>query len=230
MKILIIGGGNMGQTFARSFLSTHIVGADQMFILEKSPEKAKELEGLHLGTVYGEPGAYVQQSDLIILAVKPQDFPVLATTICNYIDNQQVVLSIMAGVKIASIQQHLGTAKVVRAMPNLPAQTGSGMTVFTSSTEVTRIDIVTVQHRITATGNAIYLVGPLSETFLKERGGQTSKNSGEDTLLRHLSQTVRAVLYVRVECQHLLIVFGLDTCGELRAIANDGARLEVVGK
>ncbi|MBP6396327.1 MAG: pyrroline-5-carboxylate reductase [Saprospiraceae bacterium] len=157
MKILIIGGGNMGQTFARSFLSTHIVGTEQMFILEKSPEKAKELEGQNLGTVYGEPGDYVQQSDLIILAVKPQDFPVLATAIRNYIDKQQVVLSIMAGVKMAAIHDHLGTAKVVRAMPNLPAQTGSGMTVFTSSAEVTRIELVTVQNLINATGKAIYV-------------------------------------------------------------------------
>lgn len=157
MKILIIGGGNMGQTFARSFLSSHIVGADQMFILEKSPEKARELEGQNIGSVHGEPGLYVQESDLIILAVKPQDFPVLAGTIRNYIDQQQVVLSIMAGVKMESVYEHLGTAKVVRAMPNLPAQTGNGMTVFTSTPEVTRIELVTVQNLINATGKAIYV-------------------------------------------------------------------------
>ena len=92
-------------------LPAAFLGTEQMFILEKSPEKAKELEGQNLGTVYGEPGDYVQQSDLIILAVKPQDFPVLATAIRNYIDKQQVVLSIMAGVKMAAIHDLLGTAK-----------------------------------------------------------------------------------------------------------------------
>ena len=53
MKILIIGGGNMGQTFARSFISTHIVRPEQMIILEKSPEKAMELDGQKLGLLFG---------------------------------------------------------------------------------------------------------------------------------------------------------------------------------
>ena len=157
MKILIIGGGNMGQTFARSFISTHIVRPEQMIILEKSPEKAMELDGQKLGLLFGEPGAYIRDADLIILAVKPQDFGRLADSIRNYIDTQQVILSIMAGVKTSTIYERLGTSKIVRAMPNLPAQMGAGMTVFTSTTEVSRIELVMVQNLINATGKAIYV-------------------------------------------------------------------------
>lgn len=157
MKILIIGGGNMGLTFAKSFLTTHIVIAQDMYILEKSLEKAEELKLQNIGTVFGEPGDFIKKSDLIILAVKPQDVGDLFEKIKPYIDPQQVVLSIMAGVKIASIVNGLGTQKVVRAMPNLPAQIGVGMTVFTSSQEVTRIELVTVQNLINATGKAIYV-------------------------------------------------------------------------
>ncbi len=43
MNILVIGGGNMGLTYAQSFLRSHIVTPDQMLILEKSPEKAKSI-------------------------------------------------------------------------------------------------------------------------------------------------------------------------------------------
>ncbi len=157
MRILIIGGGNMGQTFARSFLSTHIVRPEHLIILEKSPEKAQELKGQKLGTLFGEPGSYIQGADLIILAVKPQDFGKLAESIRDYIDKQQVVLSIMAGVKMKTIYDQLGTAKIVRAMPNLPAQLGNGMTVFTSTAEVSRIELVMVQNLINATGKAIYV-------------------------------------------------------------------------
>ena len=42
-------------------------------------------------------------------------------------------------------------------MPNLPAQMGAGMTVFTSTTEVSRIELVMVQNLINATGKAIYV-------------------------------------------------------------------------
>lgn len=157
MKILIIGGGNMGLTFARSFLATHIVIAENMFILEKSIEKAEELKKQQIGSIHGEPDNYIQEADLIILAVKPQDSSDLFSRIKPYVDSQQVVLSIMAGVQMETIAEQLGTKKVVRAMPNLPAQIGFGMTVYTSSQEVTRIELVTVQNLLNATGKAIYV-------------------------------------------------------------------------
>jgi pyrroline-5-carboxylate reductase len=157
MKILIIGGGNMGLTFAKSFLTTHIVSSDDMYVLEKSIEKAEELRGQGVGTIFGEPGEFIKTADLIILAVKPQDINDLFSKVRPYIDSQQVILSIMAGVKIETIIEALGTQKVVRAMPNLPAQIGVGMTVFTSSNDVTRIELVTVQNLINATGKAIYV-------------------------------------------------------------------------
>jgi pyrroline-5-carboxylate reductase len=163
MKILIIGGGNMGLTFAKSFLTTHIVSSDDMYVLEKSVEKAEELRGQGVGTIFGEPGEFIKTADLIILAVKPQDINDLFSKVRPYIDSQQVILSIMAGVKIETIIEALGTQKVVRAMPNLPAQIGVGMTVFTSSNDVTRIELVTVQNLINATGKAIYVE---SETMI----------------------------------------------------------------
>ncbi len=156
MKILIIGGGNMGLTFAKSFLKTHIVSKENMLILEKSPEKADELRKLDIGTVYGKTGDYITAADLIILAVKPQDTSALFSIIEPYIDMQQVVLSIMAGVKIETIASQLGTDKIIRAMPNLPAQIGAGMTVFTSSEAVTRIELVMVQNLLNSTGKSIY--------------------------------------------------------------------------
>ena len=156
MRILIIGGGNMGLTFAKSFLKTHIVTVDNMLILEKSKKNAKKVKELGIGTVYGEPGEYIRTADLIILAVKPQDTSRLFVRIKNFIDKQQVVLSIMAGVKISHIASQLGTDKIIRAMPNMPAQIGAGMTVFTSSPSVTRIELVTVQNLLNSTGKTIY--------------------------------------------------------------------------
>jgi len=156
MKILIIGGGNMGLTYARSFLRSHISSQENMMILEKSPEKAVELAKQEIGTVYGAPEECFDRADLVIFAVKPQDAPAMFDSIRSLIDNQQVFLSIMAGVKIKTIREGLGVSKVIRAMPNLPAQVGMGMTVFTSSDDVTRIELVTVQNLIATTGKTVY--------------------------------------------------------------------------
>ena len=157
MKILVIGGGNMGLTYAQSFLRSHITRKEDMMILEKSPEKAVELAKKEIGTIYGDPAACLSNADLIILAVKPQDAPTLFQALQPLIEPQQVFLSIMAGVKIKTIQQSLGVTKVIRAMPNLPAQIGMGMTAFTSTDEVTRIELVMVQNLLNTTGKTIYV-------------------------------------------------------------------------
>jgi len=146
----------MGLTYARSFLRSHISSQENMMILEKSPEKAVELAKQEIGTVYGAPEECFDRADLVIFAVKPQDAPAMFDSIRSLIDNQQVFLSIMAGVKIKTIREGLGVSKVIRAMPNLPAQVGMGMTVFTSSDDVTRIELVTVQNLIATTGKTVY--------------------------------------------------------------------------
>lgn len=159
MKILVIGGGNMGLTYAQSFLRSHITVKEDMMILEKSPKKAHELSKKDIGTVYGTPEICIAKADLIILAVKPQDSPILFEAIRTHVDPQQVFLSIMAGVKIQTIANALQVKKVIRAMPNLPAQIGMGMTAFTSSDEVTRIELVMVQNLLNTTGKTVYVEG-----------------------------------------------------------------------
>jgi pyrroline-5-carboxylate reductase len=157
MKILVIGGGNMGLTYAQSFLRSHITRKEDMMILEKSPEKAEELAKKEIGTIYGDPKACLGNADLVILAVKPQDASTLFSVLRPLIEPQQVFLSIMAGIKIKTIQESLGITKVIRAMPNLPAQIGMGMTAFTSTDEVTRIELVMVQNLLNTTGKTIYV-------------------------------------------------------------------------
>ena len=157
MKILIIGGGNMGKTYARSLLRAHLVQADDLMVLERSPEQAERLRGENIGVVYTDPAACLGVADLIILAVKPQDAAALFDKLRPAADPQQVYLSIMAGVRIATIQAGLGVEKVIRAMPNLPAQIGLGMTSYTASDAVTRIELVLVQNLLNTTGKAIYV-------------------------------------------------------------------------
>ncbi|MEM7101831.1 MAG: pyrroline-5-carboxylate reductase [Bacteroidota bacterium] len=157
MKILIIGGGNMGLTYARSFLKSHVTDLSDLMILEKSEEKVKILESEQVGIIFSSPEECINKADLVVLAVKPQDCGRLFEDIKPHLGSQQLFLSIMAGVKIKSICNMLGVNKVIRAMPNLPAQIGMGMTAFTASDEVTRIELVTVQNLLNTTGKAIFV-------------------------------------------------------------------------
>lgn len=147
----------MGMTYAQSFIRSQITNQRDMMILEKSPDKAATLRLKDIGTVYSNPKECLEAADLIILAVKPQDINALFTSLLPFVSDQQVFLSIMAGVKISTIQKGLSITKVIRAMPNLPAQIGMGMTTFTSAPEVTRIELVMAQNLLNTTGKTIYV-------------------------------------------------------------------------
>jgi pyrroline-5-carboxylate reductase len=161
MNILIIGGGNMGLTYAQAFLRSHVTTREQLMILEHLEDKAKQLRTLDLGTIFLDSKECIQRADIVILAVKPQDSVALFEQIRKNTEpalmGGQVFLSIMAGVRMEKIQEQLGVKKIIRAMPNLPAQIGQGMTAFTATDEVTRIELATVQNLLATTGKAVYV-------------------------------------------------------------------------
>jgi pyrroline-5-carboxylate reductase len=157
MNILILGGGNMGLTYAQSFLRSRILTSERLMVLCRSYEKANHLSEHHEGRFFSDPQHCVPEADLLILAVKPQDAPRLFEQIRPFVQPGQVFLSIMAGVRTATIMDALGVDKVIRAMPNLPAQIGAGVTAFTSTDAVTRIELVTVQNLLNTTGKTLYL-------------------------------------------------------------------------
>ena len=157
MTILIIGGGNMGATYARAFLRAHAASRATLHILEKSQEKAHALSQENIGTVHAEPDTCLPQADLVILAVKPQDVADLLPKLAPHTRNGQLYLSIMAGVQMHSLSLALGTGKIVRAMPNLPAQIGMGMTGFTAMQDVSRQEISTIQNLLATTGKTLFM-------------------------------------------------------------------------
>ena len=157
MKILILGGGNMGMTYAQSFLRSRILTADNLMVLCRTPEKAAQMREHHEGHFFSDPALCVSEADLLILAVKPQDSALLFKDIRHFAQPGQVYLSIMAGVLLSTMGEALGADKIIRAMPNLPAQIGAGVTAFTSTDAVTRIELIMVQNLLNTTGKTLYV-------------------------------------------------------------------------
>ncbi len=74
--------------------------------------------------------------DVVILSVKPQRLDKVLSSMRGHIKNDALVLSIVAGASIGKISSGLDHSRVVRSMPNTPAQIGEGITVWTASQEV----------------------------------------------------------------------------------------------
>ena len=155
MSILIIGGGNMGKTYAQSFLNSKLVKREDLFIYDKDKLKIDLINQFQIGTGVSILGDFVKQMDTIVLAVKPQDTKKLYPELKPLVNKDQLFLSIMAGIRIHDIQEALGVDKVVRAMPNLPAQIGMGMTVFSASDKVPKPSLTYIQNLLETTGHSI---------------------------------------------------------------------------
>ncbi len=157
MKIAIIGCGNMGMAFANSFIQYNLVSKEELILIEKNKERGDILQEQKAGIVVDTISEKVAVADLIILSVKPQDYPSVSSELARFIQPNQIVLSIMAGIPIANIQASLSHDLVVRAMPNTPALLGMGMTAFAAASAVGMSDIRKVENLINSTGRAVFL-------------------------------------------------------------------------
>jgi pyrroline-5-carboxylate reductase len=157
MRVLIIGYGNMGKTYANSFISSRFIKPEDIFVLVKNSTITNLESIIPKQNFLKAPGHKIGEFDILVLAVKPQDFAVMAENIRPYVKASQIIFSVMAGITVATIATQLSSAKVVRSMPNIPTQIGMGMTVFTASTSVDRKELFIIQNLINTTGKSVYV-------------------------------------------------------------------------
>lgn len=156
MKIAIIGCGNMGLIYARAFLKYNIVTKDRLLLVEKNEERKLELTKLNIGEVAVVNDERIARCELVILCVKPQDFPSMSVELKGVLSDTNLIVSIMAGMKLAKIIELLGQTNVVRAMPNSPAELGMGMTAFTADPSMGMDKIRKAENLLGTTGRTVF--------------------------------------------------------------------------
>lgn len=157
MKVLIVGYGNMGKTYANSFISSRFIKPEDIFVLVRNGNFTTTDTSIPKVNFSHVANEKISDFDIVILAVKPQDFDVLAQSIKPFLKDSQIVFSVMAGITIAKLEALLSCSKVVRSMPNIPTQIGMGMTVFSASANVDRKELFIIQNLINTTGKSVYV-------------------------------------------------------------------------
>jgi pyrroline-5-carboxylate reductase len=155
MKLLVIGAGNMGLTYAKAINKFGILGSSKIMVIDKDLEKLDQLEAEGDFEISRELGDCVGKADIIMLAVKPQHKDQLFQEMKPFLKEGTLIISVMAGVTIATIQSALGEDKVVRAMPNLPAQVGLGMTTFYPDKSVSKTEEALIEKLLASTGQSL---------------------------------------------------------------------------
>ncbi len=146
----------MGLVYARAFLRYNIVSAENLLLAEKNEARRDELQRMNIGHVVVTTAPEISASELIILAVKPQDFTELAVKLSGIINSKAIVLSIMAGITIERISSELNHNFVIRAMPNSPVEVGMGMTGFSAHSSVSLEQVRSVENLLATTGRTVF--------------------------------------------------------------------------
>ena len=147
--VVLAGAGKMGGAMLSGWLARGLP-ASRVVVIEPRPSPdidALRARGLKLNPAPGEVGA----AAAIVIAVKPQIFAEEAAALRAFIRPDGLVVSIMAGRTIAGIATACGGA-VVRAMPNMPASIGRGMTVAAAAANVTAAQRAIADALLAATG------------------------------------------------------------------------------
>lgn len=146
----------MGLIYARAFLKYNIVSKENLLLAEKNETRKLELLKLNIGKVCVVNDKRISESDIIILAVKPQDFNELSVELKHVLSSENIIISIMAGMKLERIENALDQKNIIRAMPNSPAELGMGMTAFTSSKTLSIEQIRKAENLLSTTGRTVF--------------------------------------------------------------------------
>jgi pyrroline-5-carboxylate reductase len=125
--IVLIGAGNMGGAMALGWVKSGIAGSSIIAADPNPPEpmRTRLAEG---GIQFSASAPEGVAASVIFVAVKPQVMDKVLPAYKAVIGKDTIVVSIAAGKTLAFLEQHLGSAPMVRAMPNTPAMIGRGVT------------------------------------------------------------------------------------------------------
>lgn len=147
LQLCFYGAGSMAEAIVRGLINEKLVEPKRISMLNRQNEERltelNERYGVQTIIQGSSNEDYLQEADIIFLAMKPKDAAAAIASIKPLISPKQLFISVIAGLSISAIEQLLGgQASVVRAMPNTSSTIGLGATGISYS------DTVTSQQRL----------------------------------------------------------------------------------
>ena len=158
MRVGIIGGGFMGEAFLRGLLRAEVTSPSEIAVAEISAARRTALSE-HGVRITDDAESACIGADVVLVAIKPQDFEAAVQALAGAIPTSAVLLSIAAGIRLADVQRHARHRVSVRVMPNLPAAIGEGATVYYAAADLSSTQQETVQHVLSAVSDVVVEVG-----------------------------------------------------------------------
>ena len=156
-KISFIGGGVMAEAIISRIISKRIVAANEITVGEIYEERRLMLSKKYEISTTSDNSKAIKDSDLILLSVKPQDLLNVIEGLKSRVKLSATVISIAPGISLNYIKDNLNHNKIIRVMPNTPAQIGKGMSVWIATESVDKKTKGLTKKILRALGEEIYV-------------------------------------------------------------------------
>lgn len=160
MKISFLGGGNMASALIGGMIERGFKAAD-IRVVELEAASRERLQARFGVEALAASDAKVLSSDVLVLAVKPQQMKTALTPFAGALRNT-LVISIAAGLRLPDLGRWLGSGgapytRLVRCMPNTPALVGAGVTGMFAAPEVDAAGRETAERILAAVGSTVWV-------------------------------------------------------------------------
>ena len=133
-KIGMIGCGNMGEAILNALVVKKIAQAKDILVSDLESTKLDKIKNKYGVNVTFNNSNVAKASDIVILAVKPQEVNAALLEISEFLDDSKLIISIAAGITIKKITKTVGSkVSIIRVMPNMPALINRGFSAISYS-------------------------------------------------------------------------------------------------
>src|SRR4030066_2374311 len=157
-QVGFLGIGNMGEALIKGLLHGAVCRPEQIICSDTRPERLKAIR-----EAYGVKGTshntdVVKQSNIVILAVKPQIMKQVVVEIAKYLDSSKLVISIAAGVPLDAIESCAKKKlKLIRVMPNICVSVSEGVSAISAGKHIVREDLMIAKTIFDSVGKSLFI-------------------------------------------------------------------------
>lgn len=146
----------MGEAILSRLLRRRIAARQDVWVSDISPARLAYLQKKYRVATTPQNLQAAREGEVVILAIKPQQLEAVGQELGGNLRPDQLVFSIVAGAALATLSQGLGHDRVVRVMPNIAAQVGQAMSLWTATPQVTEADREKARTILASLGQEIY--------------------------------------------------------------------------
>jgi pyrroline-5-carboxylate reductase len=151
-----VGSGKMATALVKGMLRANVASIEEIRASDPLESARHQFQAESGVAVFDSNVPVVQLSDVVVLAVKPQSMRLVLENVRPFVTHDHLIVSIAAGITIASIVQGLGSqARVVRVMPNTPALIGEGASAYALGPGVSADDERVVKAFLDSVGRTV---------------------------------------------------------------------------